>query len=41
MILWNLLNGGRSRSGPLRGPSVSMRGGTLSINPRQQSPSAW
>jgi hypothetical protein len=41
MVLWNLLDGGPSHSGPLFGPSKSMRGGTPGTNPRQQSMSAW
>jgi hypothetical protein len=41
MVLWNLLHGGLNHSGPLLRPSESMRGGTLSTNPRQQPPSAW
>jgi hypothetical protein len=35
MALWNLLDGGLSRSGPLLRPFESMRGGTLGTNPRQ------
>jgi hypothetical protein len=35
MILWNLLDGGSSRIGPLLGPSESMRGGIPGTNPRQ------
>jgi hypothetical protein len=35
MVLWNLPDGGSSRSGPLLGPSESMRGGTPGTNPRQ------
>jgi hypothetical protein len=35
MVLWNLLNDGSSRIGPLLGPFESMRGGTLGTNPRQ------
>jgi hypothetical protein len=34
MIIWKLLNGGSSHSGPLLEPSESMRGGTLGSNPR-------
>jgi hypothetical protein len=41
MVLWNLLDGGPSNSGPLLGPSESMQGGTLGTNTRQQLPSAW
>jgi hypothetical protein len=41
MVLWNLLDGGSSHSGPFLGPSESMRGGILGTNPRQQRPSAW
>jgi hypothetical protein len=40
MVFWNLLNGGPSHSGPLLGPSESVRGGTPDTNPRQQPPSA-
>jgi hypothetical protein len=40
MVLWNLLDGGSSHSGPLLRPSESMRGGTPGTNPRQQPPSA-
>jgi hypothetical protein len=35
MVLWNPLDGGLSYSGPLLGPSKSMRGGTLGTNTRQ------
>jgi hypothetical protein len=35
MVLWNLLDGGLSRSGPLLGPFESMWGGTPGTNPRQ------
>jgi hypothetical protein len=35
MILWNLLDGGSSHSGPLLGPSESVRGGTPGTNTRQ------
>jgi hypothetical protein len=35
MVPWNLLDGGPSHSGPFLRPSESMRGGTLSTNPRQ------
>jgi hypothetical protein len=35
MVLWNLPDRGPSHSEPLIGPSESMRGGTLSTNPRQ------
>jgi hypothetical protein len=35
MVLWNLLDGGPSHSGPFLGPSESMRGGTPGINPCQ------
>jgi hypothetical protein len=41
MVLWNLLDDGPSRKGPLLGPSESMRGGTLGTNTRQQPLSAW
>jgi hypothetical protein len=41
MILWNLLDGGLSRRGPLLEPSEFMRGGTPGTNPHQQPPSAW
>jgi hypothetical protein len=41
MVLWNLLDGGPSHSGPIHGPSESMRGGTPGTNPCQQPPSAW
>jgi hypothetical protein len=41
MVLWNLLDSGSSRNGPLLGPSESMRGGTSGTNPHQQPPSAW
>jgi hypothetical protein len=41
VVLWNVLDGGPSHSGPLLGPSESMRGGTLGTNPRQQPLSAW
>jgi hypothetical protein len=40
MVLWNLLDGRSSHRGPLLGPFMSMRGGTLGTNPRQQPPSA-
>jgi hypothetical protein len=40
VVLWNLLDGGPSHSGPLLGPSESMRGGTQGTNPHQQPPSA-
>jgi hypothetical protein len=40
MVFWNLLDGGSSRSGPLLGPSESLRGRTLDTHPRQQPPSA-
>jgi hypothetical protein len=33
MVLWNLLDGGLTCSGPLLGPSESMRGGTPGTNP--------
>jgi hypothetical protein len=36
MILWNILEDGPSHNGPLLGPSESMRGGTLGLNPHQQ-----
>jgi hypothetical protein len=35
MVLWNLLDSGPSLSGPLLGPSESMRGCTPGTNPRQ------
>jgi hypothetical protein len=35
MVLYNLLDGGLSHSGPLLGTSGSMRGGTSGTNPRQ------
>jgi hypothetical protein len=35
MVLWNLLDSGPSRSGPLLGTSESMQGGTPGTNPRQ------
>jgi hypothetical protein len=38
MVLWNLLDGGPSHSGPLIGPSKSMRAGTPGTNPHQTSP---
>jgi hypothetical protein len=41
MVLWNLLDGGPSRSGPLLGPFEFLQGGTPGINPRQQPSSAW
>jgi hypothetical protein len=41
MVLQKLLDAGTSCSGPLLGPSESMRAGTLGINPYQQSPSDW
>jgi hypothetical protein len=41
MVLWNLLDGGLSCSGPLLRPFESMRGGTSGTNPHQQPPSAW
>jgi hypothetical protein len=41
MVLWNLLDGGLSHSGPLLGPFESMQGGTSGTNPRQEPPSAW
>jgi hypothetical protein len=34
MVFWNLLDGGLSRSGPLLGPSESLRGGTPGPHPR-------
>jgi hypothetical protein len=34
MILWNLLDGGPSSSGPLLGSFESMRVGTPDTNPR-------
>ncbi len=37
MVLWNLLDGGPSHSGPLHGPSESMRGGTPGTNPHHNS----
>jgi hypothetical protein len=36
MVLWNLLDSGPSHSGPLLGPSKSMRGGTAGTNPHLQ-----
>jgi hypothetical protein len=41
MVLWNLLDGGLSHSGPLLGSFESMRGGTLGTNLCQQPSSAW
>jgi hypothetical protein len=41
MVLWNLLNGGLSHSGPLLGPSESMRGGTPDTNPRHLDDPRW
>jgi hypothetical protein len=41
MVLWNLLEGDLSHSGPLLRPSESMRGGTLGTNSRQQPLSTW
>jgi hypothetical protein len=41
MVLWDLLDGGLSHSGPLLGPSKSTRGGTSGTNPQQQLLSAW
>jgi hypothetical protein len=41
MVLCNLLDGGMSCSGPLLGPSESMRSGTSGTNLHQQPPSAW
>jgi hypothetical protein len=35
MVLWNILDGGLSRSGPLLEPTESMWGGTPGINPHQ------
>jgi hypothetical protein len=35
MVLWNLLDGGPSRSRPLIGPSESIWVGTLGTNSRQ------
>jgi hypothetical protein len=35
MFFWNLLYGGASHSGPVLGPSESLRGGTHDTNPRQ------
>jgi hypothetical protein len=35
MVLYNLLDDGRSRSGPQLKPSKSMQGGTPDINPHQ------
>jgi hypothetical protein len=40
MVLYNLLDGGSSHSGPLLEPSESMRGGTSGTNPCQQRSSA-
>jgi hypothetical protein len=39
MVLYNLLDGGLSHSGPLLGPSESIRGGTPDTNPRQDQKS--
>jgi hypothetical protein len=36
IVLYNLLDGGSSYSGPLPSPSESMRGGILGTNPSQQ-----
>jgi hypothetical protein len=36
MILYNLLDGGPSHSGPLIGSSESMQGGTSGTNPHQK-----
>jgi hypothetical protein len=33
MVIWNLLDGGSSHSGPLLEPSKPMRGGTPGTNP--------
>jgi hypothetical protein len=41
MVLMNLIDDGPSCIRPLLGPYESMRGGTLSTNPRQQPQSAW
>jgi hypothetical protein len=41
MVLWNLLDGGPSCSGPLLGPSKSMRGGTSGTNPHQAVRPPW
>jgi hypothetical protein len=41
MMLWNLLDGKPSHSGPLLGPSESMRVGTPGTNPHQQPSSVW
>jgi hypothetical protein len=40
MVIWNLLNGGLSRSESLIELSESMWCGTPGTNPRQQHPSA-
>jgi hypothetical protein len=40
MVIWNLLDGRLSHSGPLLGPSKSLRGGTPGTNSHQQPPSA-
>jgi hypothetical protein len=40
MVLWNLMDGGPSRSRPLLVPSESMWAGILGTNPRQQPSSA-
>jgi hypothetical protein len=37
MVLWNLLDGGPSHSGPLLGPSEFMQGGTPGTNPHHSS----
>jgi hypothetical protein len=41
MVLWNLLDGGPSHSGPLHGPFESMLAGIPGTNPCQQPLSAW
>jgi hypothetical protein len=41
MVLYNLLEGGLSHSGPLLGPFESMLGVTPCTNLRQQPPNAW
>jgi hypothetical protein len=41
MVLWKLLDGGPSHSGPFLGPFESMRAGTPGTNPRPQPSSAW
>jgi hypothetical protein len=41
MVLWNILDGGLSRSGPLLRSLDSMWGDTPGTNPHQQPLSAW